>query len=112
MCPSCGVPQPGATTVSYQQPGVAPLLPAPPASNRILVGIFGLLLGCLGIHKFVLGYNKEGLIMLAVTILGTPFAAIGPVAMWGIGLAEGIIYLTKSDAEFHQLYIANRKGWF
>ncbi len=112
VCPSCGVPQPGATTVNYPHPAPAPFMDTPPASNRVLVGIFGLLLGCLGVHKFVLGYNKEGLIMLAVTILGTPFAAIGPLVMWGIGLAEGIIYLTKSDAEFHQTYVTHRKGWF
>jgi len=29
-----------------------------------------------------------------------------------IGLIEGIIYLTKSDEEFVNLYINQKKGWF
>jgi len=29
-----------------------------------------------------------------------------------IGLIEGIIYLTKSDEEFYQQYIVEKKGWF
>ena len=29
-----------------------------------------------------------------------------------IGLIEGIIYLTKSDEEFVQTYIVNKKPWF
>ncbi|MCS6782816.1 MAG: hypothetical protein RMI89_04305 [Gloeomargarita sp. SKYBB_i_bin120] len=28
-----------------------------------------------------------------------------------IGLIEGIIYLTKSDEEFVNTYILNKKGW-
>ena len=29
-----------------------------------------------------------------------------------IGIIEGIIYLTKSDEEFVQTYIVNKKPWF
>ncbi len=29
-----------------------------------------------------------------------------------IGLVEGIMYLTKSDEEFVQTYIINKKPWF
>jgi hypothetical protein len=29
-----------------------------------------------------------------------------------IGLIEGIIYLTKTDEEFYQMYQVNKKGWF
>jgi len=29
-----------------------------------------------------------------------------------IGLIEGILYLTKSDEEFVQTYILNKKPWF
>ncbi len=29
-----------------------------------------------------------------------------------IGLVEGIIYLTKSDDEFYETYVANQKTWF
>ena len=31
---------------------------------------------------------------------------------WIIGIIEGIIYLTKSDEDFHQMYVVEQKGWF
>ncbi|MEB3289266.1 MAG: TM2 domain-containing protein [Leptolyngbya sp.] len=79
------------------------------ASKKIAAGICGILLGSLGVHKFVLGYSTEGLIMLLVTLL-TCFMA-SPI-MGIIGLIEGIIYLTKTDEEFIQTYVASKKGWF
>jgi len=57
----------------------------------------------LGIHKFYLGYTKEGIIQLILS-----FVCIGGV----IGIIEGILYLTKSDEEFVATYITGRKGWF
>jgi TM2 domain-containing membrane protein YozV len=73
------------------------------AEKKVVAGIFGILLGGFGIHKFYLGYTKEGVIQL---IIG--FCGIG----WIIGLIEGIIYLTKSDEEFIATYITGKKGWF
>jgi hypothetical protein len=29
-----------------------------------------------------------------------------------VGLVEGIIYLTKPDEEFHNIYVAGRRPWF
>jgi hypothetical protein len=29
-----------------------------------------------------------------------------------IAIVEGITYLTKTDAEFYQTYVANRREWF
>jgi TM2 domain-containing membrane protein YozV len=78
-------------------------------SKKIAAGICGILLGGLGIHKFVLGYSTEGLIMLLVTVLTCGF---GGAVMGIIGLIEGIIYLTKSDQEFYSTYVADKKGWF
>jgi TM2 domain-containing membrane protein YozV len=77
------------------------------ASNKkIPAGLCGIFLGSLGVHKFILGYTKEGLIMLLVSLLtfGIPMGIVG--------LIEGIVYLTKSDAEFARVYVANRRGWF
>jgi hypothetical protein len=36
----------------------------------------------------------------------------GGAVIWIIGLIEGIIYLTKTDQEFVDTYIANKKEWF
>jgi TM2 domain-containing membrane protein YozV len=86
----------------------APHAPAG-GGNRVAAGIFGILLGGLGIHKFILGYPTAGIIMLLVTVCSCGW---GWLVMGVIGIAEGIIYLTKSDAEFHQMYVARRKEWF
>jgi TM2 domain-containing membrane protein YozV len=78
-------------------------------SKKTAAGICAILLGQLGIHKFILGYTNAGLIMLLVSILTCGIAGI---AMHVIGIVEGITYLTKSDADFHNIYILNRKEWF
>ena len=74
-------------------------------NKKVLAGILGILFGGLGIHKFVLGYNKEGVILIIASILTCGIASI-------IGLIEGIIYLTKSDEEFYNMYQVGKKPWF
>ena len=81
----------------------------PGAENKITAGVLGILLGGLGIHKFVLGYTQAGLIMLLVSILS---CGIGYPLMHLFGLIEGIIYLTKTDEEFVATYVIGRKEWF
>lgn len=79
------------------------------ASAKIPAGVCGILLGSLGIHKFILGYTGPGLILLLVTVLTCGLAA--PVTHI-IGLIEGIIYLCKPDEEFVRTYVDGRKQWF
>lgn len=108
--------------MSTEAPPPAPNAPAPsgkPADKKILAGILGILLGAWGIHKFILGYTAEGAIMLGVTLGGILLSCLtfgltglAPAAMAVIGLVEGIIYLTKSDEEFVETYVNNKKGWF
>ena len=75
-----------------------------PENKKVVAGIFAILLGGLGVHKFYLGYTKEGIIQLILGLL----CGIGAI----IGLIEGIIYLTKSDEEFYQTYQVGQKTWF
>ncbi|NES20683.1 MAG: TM2 domain-containing protein [Symploca sp. SIO3E6] len=79
------------------------------ASKKIAAGILGILLGAFGIHKFILGYTTEGVILL-VASLAT--CGVGATITSIIGLVEGIIYLTKTDEEFINTYILNKKAWF
>lgn len=86
-------------------------------NKKVLAGILGILLGQLGIHKFILGYNKEGGILLGLWIIGAVLTCvgIGVLLLWAlglIGLIEGIIYLTKSDEEFYNTYQVGKKPWF
>ena len=83
------------------------------SSKRVVAGILAILLGSLGIHKFILGYTKEGIMMLVGTfIIGIITCGIGAWAIGVISLVEGIIYLTKSDEEFVHIYQTNKKSWF
>jgi TM2 domain-containing membrane protein YozV len=84
----------------------------PGADKRIAAGILGIILGGLGIHKFILGYTTEGIIMLAVYLAGMFLCGIPSLVVAVIGIVEGIMYLTKSDEEFSAMYVINRKGWF
>jgi TM2 domain-containing membrane protein YozV len=99
-------PQSYPQPYGYQAtPGVKPA----GADKKLAAGLCGILIGGLGIHKFILGYNTEGLIMLLVALLTCGFGAI---ITGVVGLIEGIIYLTKSDEEFVNTYVLNKKGWF
>ncbi|MGI6379231.1 MAG: NINE protein [Anaerolineae bacterium] len=81
--------------------------------SRLTAGLLAIFLGGLGIHKFYLGYNKAGIIMLLVSIVGLPLTAgIAWFAMGIVSLIEGIIYLTKSDDEFDAVYVQDEKPWF
>ncbi|MFB9077878.1 TM2 domain-containing protein [Flavobacterium procerum] len=73
-------------------------------NKKVVAGILAILLGYLGIHKFYLGYTKEGVIQILLNV----FFGIGGV----IGIIEGIIYLTKSDEDFYNTYQRNQRGWF
>jgi len=114
--------------------------PLPPdfQNRKVAAGICGILLGWLGIHKFILGYAGQGVIMLVVSIAAVPLsfillalsaasgsagglaagagisfiAFLAPTAMGIIGFIEGIIYLTKSDRDFVIAYGVNKRGWF
>ena len=75
-------------------------------NKRIAAGILAIILGPFGIHKFLLGYTKEGIIWLFLSLIS--FATLTGL----LGLIEGIIYLTKSDEEFIKTYQIGRKPWF
>lgn len=80
ICTDCGVRQQPATSSG---------------KDRTTAAIFALLLGGIGAHKFYLGKTTQGILYLL--FVWTLIPAI-------IAFVEGIIYLTKSDAEFQQAY--------
>ena len=74
-------------------------------NKKMVAGIVAILIGSLGIHKFILGYTKEGIIQIVASVVTCGVAGIIP-------FIEGIIYLTKSDEEFYNTYQVGKKGWF
>lgn len=92
-----------------QNMGFVPQQSVPTDKSKIAAGVLGILLGAFGAHKFYLGYTKEAVIMLLVSLLTF---GIGLFVMSVIGLVEGIVYLTKTDVDFYNTYVVGRKGWF
>lgn len=83
--------------------------PAEASSKKLAAGLCAILVGSLGIHKFVLGYTNAGIIMLLVSLLT---CGVGAAVMHIFGIIEGIVYLTKSDDEFYRTYMLRRREWF
>jgi len=74
-------------------------------SKKTTAGILAIVLGGLGVHKFYLGYTGAGVLQIVITLVTCGFGSV-------LALAEGVIYLTKSDEEFVATYQRNRKPWF
>ena len=79
ICPKCGVRQAGSGG----------------AKSRTTAGLFALLLGGIGIHKFYLGKPGQG--VLYVVFCWTFIPAI-------IAFIEAIVYFSMSDADFAAKY--------
>jgi TM2 domain-containing membrane protein YozV len=80
--------------------------------ERLVAGLLALFLGTIGIHKFYMGYNKAGLTMLLVAILGAVLLLIPTVIMAVIAFCEAITYLMMTDEEWQQKYVAAERPWF
>ena len=79
------------------------------SNKKLAAGLTGIFLGAFGVHKFILGYTKPAVIMLVVSLLT---CGVGYFVFQVIGIIEGIIYLTKSIAEFEAEYLDGQKDWF
>ncbi len=83
-----------------------PPAPAPTEeSKRILCGVLAIVLSAFAIHRFILGDTVGGILRILIAL-----ATCGAGGL--ISLIEGIIYLTKSDAEFIRIYQVEKKKWF
>lgn len=102
-------PEPPPSSTPPLPAGAAPSAPPAQTNLRIAAGTCALLLGSLGIHKFVLGYTTPGIILLVATLAT---CGLGSFVTGIIGIVEGIIYLTKSDEEFQEMYVKNKREWF
>ncbi|WPR72120.1 TM2 domain-containing protein [Flavobacterium sp. NG2] len=75
-------------------------------NKRLAAGILAILLAPFGVHKFLLGYNKEGILWLIISAV-----TFGTLTGF-LGIIEGVIYLTKSDKEFYNTYQLHKRKWF
>ena len=76
-----------------------------PENKKVVAGVLALILGSLGIHKFILGYTTEGVIQIILSIVTCCVAGIVP-------FIEGIIYLTKPIRSFTKsIRLTNEVGF-
>ena len=110
-------PPPPQPTTPVEPPTGQPAPGYPPAQpagygypqyysgKRIPAGILGILLGAWGVHRFYLSDIGGGVLRILITLFTCGIGGI-------IGFIEGIIYLTKTDPEFDQIYVVQRREWF
>lgn len=65
----------------------------PELKSKMAAGLFGILLGSLGVHNFYLGYTGKAVAQLLISLL-TCGAGAAISGIWG--LIEGILILTGS----------------
>lgn len=137
--PTATIPSPDPCTryaapgeVYPQQPSIPPVPPAfptpaaPPApmgsggssapvssADRNVAAVLAILFGAFGVHKFYLRYYLPACLMLGITLLGG-FVGLPLMswAVWVVAIIEGVLYLSKSQAQFYQTYVAGRREWF
>jgi TM2 domain-containing membrane protein YozV/RNA polymerase subunit RPABC4/transcription elongation factor Spt4 len=112
VCPKCGVAQDTSAQVASGDAGTG-------GGSRVAAGVFSVCpTGAFGVHKFILGFTMPGIVMAVASgtsiVLGLCclLTWIGPLVIWGISITEGIGYLTKTDAQFHQIYVVGKRQWF
>lgn len=95
LCPKCGVRQP--MIPAMQAMVHMPHRAAVPYSskNKTTAGVFALLLGGLGIHKFYLGQVAAGILYIVFCWTFIPTL---------IAFVEGIVLLTMGDDDFARKY--------
>jgi TM2 domain-containing membrane protein YozV len=107
--PTAGYPPQATPYLNYGAGYLPGVNKADVNSKKILAGIMALIFGALGVHKFILGMTWTGITMLLITVLTCGF---GGIFMQVIGWVEGIVYLTKSDEDFHRIYMVEQRSWF
>lgn len=103
VCVKCGVSLGSPSGSSFAGDG---------EKNKMMAFLLALFLGTIGVHKFYLGYNNAGIIMLVCGTIGWILFAIPPMVMAVIALIEAITYISKTDADFKAVYVDNEKAWF
>ena len=80
VCLKCGKAVNSSTNVNTD----------PNAKSKIVAGLFGIFLGCFGVHNFYLGYKDKAIAQLLITVLTCGVLSVVS-AIWG--LIEGILIL-------------------
>lgn len=96
LCPRCGVRQPVIPGAMAGPLTVMPMAPiATTTRSKSTAGVFALVLGGIGVHKFYLGQTAAGVLYLLFCWTFIPAL---------VAFIEGIVLLGMSDADFARRY--------
>jgi TM2 domain-containing membrane protein YozV len=74
--------------------------------NQYIAALLAFLLGGFGAHWFYLGFQKQGIIYICITIIGgILLLGIPSLVMWIIALVEAIRFLCISQETFNSKYV-------
>lgn len=80
--------------------------------NKIVAALLAFFLGGLGIHKFYLGKNTAGIVMLLCSLFGAILLFVPTIIVGIIAFIEFIIYLVIPEDEFERKYVRGDQSWF
>jgi len=101
-------PRPGAEALPLSRPERQPHLPwRTTTGKRTADALLALFFGWFGAHKFSQGNSSAGWVRFGIscTCIGLYVTAL-------VGMIEGILYLVKSNEEYDELYLVEKKSWF
>jgi TM2 domain-containing membrane protein YozV len=81
--------------------------------SKVVAALLAFFLGGLGIHKFYLGYNTAGIIILLISLVGGLFTfGIASIVISILTFIEFFIYLTMTDETFEATVCRGTRPWF
>ena len=89
FCPQCGSPVSATPNAQNPNPGIPER-----RCSKLAAGLLGILLGCIGVHNFYLGYTGKAVAQVILGTVGIVACGIGPMVSGIWGLIEGIQILT------------------
>jgi len=79
--------------------------------NKYVAAALAFFFGVFGIHKFYLGRNRAGVIMAVTSLIG--FVLVIPLAVMGVvSFVEFVLYIIKTEDDFRQQYVVEKRSWF
>lgn len=112
--PRSGFNAPGCAEPQYSEDAMCFIRqPYLETRDHMVAGFLALFLGFLGIHKFYLGYNQAGFVMLGACVLGS-LVSLGVAwwVVWTISIIESVCYFSKSQTAFDEMYVHRKREWF
>lgn len=89
FCGNCGQQLPAGSAVCLSCGAPTQTAPMPGAKSKLAAGLLAIFLGQFGVHNFYLGYTKNALIQLLVSVL-LAWTGIAPLAMWIWAIVEAV----------------------